>query len=297
MAAFLSWPFACSNAQLVIHDFVEVGNIGNQADLTGYGAVSYSFKISKYETTVDQYTKFLNAVATTDFYKLYNTSMNSGAIIQNGVSNNRSYSVVAGYSQKPISYVSWFDAARYCNWLHNGAVIGASTETGAYTLNGATNGIVLKNIGARYWIPTEDEWYKAAYFDPVAGGYWRYATKSNTISDSQANLGRSGGNPFTDVGYFNSYASAYGTYDQTGNASEWNDAVIGINARGARGGAFFGGAPDPSVRDTSYNVSREGGELGFRVATIPEPSSFSLFLTVGALLLSVRRKEKLTNSI
>lgn len=291
IAVALLTSVSYSAAQLVVHDFVEVGNPNNQADLTGYGSVGYSFKISKYETTVDQYSKFLNAVATTDYYNLYNTSMASGAIIQNGVSNNRSYSAVEGYSKKPISYVSWFDVARYCNWLHNGAGVGANTETGAYTLNGANSGIIMKNTDARFWIPTENEWYKAAYFDSIAGGYWRYATQSNTIGDSQANLGWSGGNPFTDVGYFSAYASAYGTYDQSGNASEWNDAVIGINARGARGGAFFGGAPDPTVRDTSYYYNREGGELGFRVAMIPEPSSLSL-LALGGVVVALRRRRR-----
>lgn len=283
--------------QIVTHDFVEVGNVNNQADLTGYGSVSYSFKISKYETTVDQYSKFLNAVATTDTYGLYNSKMNtdtwSRSIIQNGVSNNRSYSVVLGQSTKPISYVSWFDAARYCNWLHNGATNGASTESGAYSLNGATNGIITKNSSAIFWIPTENEWYKTAYYDPVAGGYWNYATQRNTISNSEANIGGytdASGNKLTEVGYFGGFASAYGTFDQNGNVSEWNDAIIAGTSRGGRGGAWFGGAPDPTVRDTSYSYWREGGELGFRVATIPEPSSLLLLLAGGAVQMARRRK-------
>jgi formylglycine-generating enzyme required for sulfatase activity len=82
---------------------------------------------------------------------------------------------------KPVNVVSWFDAARYCNWLHNGRGNG-STETGAYTLNGATSGnAVAKNPGALYWIPTENEWYKAAYHKSGGRntGYWAYATQSN----------------------------------------------------------------------------------------------------------------------
>lgn len=286
-----------THAQIVVHDFIEIGNPNNVADLTGYGSVGYSFKISKYETTVDQYSKFLNAVATTDVYSLYNVNMSSDtwsrSVIQNGVSNNRSYSVVSGQANKPISYVSWFDAARYCNWLHNGATNGSSTETGAYSLNGTTNGIVTKNINAKFWIPTENEWYKAAYYDPLAGGYWNYATKANSISNSEANLGGytdSSGNKLTDVGFFVGSPSAYGTFDQNGNVTEWNDAIIGSNSRGGRGGAWFGGAPLPSVRGTSYNYWREGGELGFRVATIPEPSSLSLLFAGGAVLIAGKRR-------
>src|SRR4051794_12049669 len=63
-------------------EFVPVGNPGNPADpqdyegtIDGYGAVSQPYRIGKYEVTSAQYTQFLNAVAKTDAFGLYNASM------------------------------------------------------------------------------------------------------------------------------------------------------------------------------------------------------------------------------
>ena len=54
----------------------------------------------------------------------------------------------------PVTYVNYLDAVRFVNWLHNGQGNG-DTETGAYTI---TNGQAIRQPGARYWIPTENEW-------------------------------------------------------------------------------------------------------------------------------------------
>ena len=88
--------------------------------------------------------------------------------------------------------MSWFDAARFCNWMHNGQQTGAgadlTAETGAYTLNGATSGIITKNVNATVWIPSESEWYKAAYYDPTknagAGGYWLHANQTDSMTSN-----------------------------------------------------------------------------------------------------------------
>lgn len=174
------------NAQghLVTIDMVTVGNAGNATQSAsnrshsesggdGYGAVGYEFNIGRTEVTLNQYTTFLNAVAATDTYGLYISSMatdlNIAGISRSGSSGSYSYAVI-GSGARPVSYVSWFDAARFTNWLHNRATGVASTETGAYPLNGATSGIISANVNAQYWIPTEDEWYKAAYYDPTE---WR----------------------------------------------------------------------------------------------------------------------------
>ena len=149
--------------------YVDVGNINNAADSTGYGSVAYNYKIAKNETTISQYAEFLNAVAKTDTYSLYSAGMTTSyinGISQGGVSGSYSYSVNPGSGNKPISYVSWFDAARFCNWMQNGQPSGVqnagTTEDGAYTLNGAISGVsVNKNVGATVWIPSEDEWHKA----------------------------------------------------------------------------------------------------------------------------------------
>jgi formylglycine-generating enzyme required for sulfatase activity len=135
----------------------------------------------------------------------------------------------------------------------------APTELGAYTLGGAVSGSILKNVNARDWIPTEDEWYKAAYYDPNkggpgTGGYWTYATRSDTAPGNVVGSGanranynngvyavtQSGSysapqNYLTDVGAFTDSASAYGTYDQNGDVYQWNDTVITGPLRGLRG--------------------------------------------------------------
>ncbi len=56
---------------------VTVGDAGNAADTTGYGSVDYTYNIGKYNVTAAQYCDFLNAVAATDTYGLYNASMSS----------------------------------------------------------------------------------------------------------------------------------------------------------------------------------------------------------------------------
>jgi formylglycine-generating enzyme required for sulfatase activity len=141
-----------------------VGDAGNAADTTGYGAVADVFAIGKYEVTIGQYRTFLNSVAsvTSDSYivNLWNASMASNLNIA-GISRSGSgtlgdpysYSVI-GSDNQPITYVSWFDAARFANWVNNGATLGASTETGAYTLNGATSGIFTVNPGATWSLPS-----------------------------------------------------------------------------------------------------------------------------------------------
>ena len=174
---------------LVTIETVPVGNAGNAADSTGYGSVAHNFNIGTYEVTIGQYTDFLNSVAATDTYSLYNASMatdlNVAGISRSGPSGLYTYAVInnSGDSgNRPITFVSWFDAARFANWMNNGATVGASTETGAYTLNGATTGIITKNAGATWWIPSEDEWYKAAYYKGggTNAGYWLYPTESDS---------------------------------------------------------------------------------------------------------------------
>src|SRR5262245_5025257 len=134
---------------------VTVGSAGNIADkevmideTTDYGSVAYNYRIGTTEVTNAQYAAFLNAVAATDTYGLYNASMESetwGGITRTGSSGSYSYSVKADagsytYADKPVVYVSWYDSLRFANWLHNGQPSGAqdasTTEDGAYTFSG-----------------------------------------------------------------------------------------------------------------------------------------------------------------
>jgi formylglycine-generating enzyme required for sulfatase activity len=175
--------------------WVIVGDPGNMADTapSGYGAVATSFQIMKYEFTNQQYTDFLNSVDRngTNPNSVYNAEMGSGArggiSLTSGAASGSKYAVKTNMGDKPVNFVSWFDAARVSNWLMNGATSSSSTETGAYTLvGGQTTGIApAVNSGATFYIPTEDQWYKAAYYKGggTNAGYWNYATQSDTALD------------------------------------------------------------------------------------------------------------------
>src|SRR5439155_22638357 len=88
--------------------------------------------------------------------------------------------------------------------------------------------------GARWFLPIEDEWYKAAYYDPAktdGAGYWLYATRSDAPptpefppgGTNSANYAQQGLTPdqLTETGAYRQSSSAYGTYDQNGNIGEW----------------------------------------------------------------------------
>ena len=333
---------AVSGNTNINYSFVTIGNPGNLGNAAytsnpTIGAVPYVYAIGTYDVTLTQYTAFLNAVAKADPYGLYNSELASssnvpaGDALVNGISQSVTsggftYAVI-GDGSRPVTYVSWFDAARLANWMQNGqptyssgtGEVAGSTETGAYTLNGAVSGIITKNSNAVYWIPTESEWYKAAYYDPNyggtgVGGYWTYATKSNSQpgnvpgSANGANYDDGGtysvsqssstptSNVLTEVGDFSSSPSAYGTYDQNGDVFNWNDAVIGSN-RGIRGGAWssfftslFDTASDNGLAPTEANSS-----VGIRLAmlVVPEPTVAVSLIFAGGLLL-LRRKRPST---
>ncbi len=293
----------------IVLEMVTVGNPGNAADSTSYGSVAGVYRIGKYEVTAGQYTAFLNAVATTDTYRLYNTNMWSNSwgckIQQSGSSGSYTYSVAADRANGPVNYVSWGDAARFMNWLHNDQRTGAqslnTTEDGAYYLNGATTDApllaVTRKEGAKFWIPTENEWYKAAYHqnDGVTGNYWDYPTSSDSepgrdLTDVSGNNANYKGDPYpiqspyytTVVGEFQNSDSPYGTFDQGGNVSEWNEEVID-SSRVLRGGSCIG--PSSGLLASVGNSGRPEVELrslGFRVASsVPEPSTLVLWSLFG----------------
>jgi len=216
---------------------VHVGNPGNAADDTGYGAVAYEYNIGKYEVTNAQYTEFLNAVAKTDTYGLYRTSMgfDYGGIVRSGGVGDYTYAVIAGRGDMPVIHVSFWDATRFANWLHNGQGAG-DTETGAYTLTADSiiNNIVTRNAGARWAVTSENEWYKAAHYSPATSTYYDYPTSSDTAPTAEAPAGGLNSANYdqivadmTDVGAYTSSDSPYGTFDQGGNVWEWNEAILG----------------------------------------------------------------------
>jgi formylglycine-generating enzyme required for sulfatase activity len=211
-----------------------------------------------------------------------------------------------------VNYVSYWDACRFTNWLNNGQPTGAqgvgTTETGAYTLggyNGNDGSTIRRNAEAKWVIPSEDEWYKAAYYKGggTNAGYWDYPTCSNTtpsnVLGSPTDPGNNAtfavgtgsgftiGSPYyrTEVGAHENSESAYGTFDQGGNANEWNEAVVSGSSRGMRGGSFFDVVQNLQAVSRPYNSpDGESSTFGFRVAMVPEPGSIVL-LGIGAISL------------
>lgn len=230
-------------------EFVHVGNPGNAADsTTGSGAVAYMYQIGKYDVTAAQYVEFLNAVAKTDPYGLYYVSMSNSSdcsIQRTGSSGSYTYSVASGWANRPVNYISFGAAARFCNWLANGqSNAPASAEDGSYTLNGITDNasllLVTRNADARYVLPTANEWYKAAYHknDGVTGNYWLFPTQSNQSTVAEAPPGRAeppgsanyasvlGSDHLTSVGAYASSPGPYGTFDQGGLLYQWTETIV-----------------------------------------------------------------------
>jgi formylglycine-generating enzyme len=319
-------------AGLASLQLVTVGNPENLGDVRystkPFGRVDYAYSIGMYDVTAAQYCEFLNAVAANDSYGLYDARMDYDVnptargcnIKRSGSPGSYTYSVASDWANRPVNYVSWGDAARFSNWLQNGQPMGpqgsSTTEDGSYYLNGATTYdalmAVTRKAGARWVLPTENEWYKAAYYDPGkpgGAGYWDYPTRSNTVPSNEGADGYTDpgnhvnysngssytiGSPYwrTNVGEFENSASAYGTFDQGGNVAQWNETIVCVDVagRGCRGGGFS--ATEYGLRAAlcvySSGVDREYRDTGFRVATVPvpEPGSLAMLLASAISLLA-----------
>lgn len=322
-------------------DWVEIGNAGNAAQnpanrthnqphslfgsfSDGLGSVAYTYRIARNETTIANYVQFLNATAASDPRGLYHPAMSqdvvTSGISRSGDDGSYTYSAI-GSAARPIAYVTWYDAARFANWLHHDQPTGPTAagliEDGAYTLNSAIGGatMITKNADARVWIPTANEWYKAAYYDPThingTGGYWLHANQSDTMtSNIPADSGAANyyngvyavtqnpnvlpENHLTDVGaYGPDSASFYGINDMGGNLAEWNDLealdINGDPARGLFGGAWFETAVGISSADIYTGTATGEGDFTFRLASIPEPTSMMLVALAGCVV-TLRRK-------
>jgi formylglycine-generating enzyme required for sulfatase activity len=298
-----------SAARAVEIELVPVGDPGNPADVaTSRGDVAEPYSIGRYEVTNAQYAEFLLAVdpELANPYGLWNGSVNNTAI--GGITSF--YTPKPDFADKPVNGVSWFDAARFVNWLENGQPVGGGgTETGAYDLSGVDAGdsgtwsSIVRSPGALWRLATIDEWYKAAYYDPESAGadgsdtpdYWIYPTRSDdaptpALCDASGTVTNPGVNVANydgacewnaagtgNVGTVGSAESPsfYGTSDQGGNVSEWiePDEIGGGFLVGQRGGAHNGAAePMTSEFGSLIQLDFESTSLGFRVVYVPEPA-------------------------
>jgi len=284
-------------------EWLPIAYPGNTADSpancfgVGCGSVAYRYDISEYQVTNTQYAEFLNAKAASDPLGLYNPSMGSdtinGGITQSGVSGSFTYAVKSGFVNKPVTYVSFYSAQRFVNWLNNGKGAG-DTETGAYTLTGYTpipsNQLFFyRNRGATFFLPSENEWYKAAYYSP-GGVYFAYPFGTNDPTrcagpwptPNTANCDYAVGQ-VTDVGSYAGSPSPFGTFDQGGNVLEWTEGITAtkdspitesVVVRGASStdpvGILAAGFLD------SVPPSAAVSTIGFRVVRIPPLPSCGL---------------------
>jgi formylglycine-generating enzyme len=312
---------------------VPVGDAGNLADTTSFGAVGYNYQMGKCDVTNDQYAAFLTAkAASSDPYGLWNGSMQSDANggINRAGSGPFTYTVKPNQGSQPVVDVSWYDAVRFANWLTNGQGTVASTETGSYTLLGGTptpsnSATISRNPGAQWVLPSEDEWYKAAYYKGggTNAGYWSYPTRSDTApvwvlsTVTGPNGGANSANFFlytngysltgstsyvsttdylTNVGAYPGALGPYGTLDQGGEVWQWNETLISISGsfRGLRGGSWQYPMGTVGFVASSYRYNDDPAVEefidGFRLANVPEPGTTTL-LVVGAIagLLCWRR--------
>jgi sulfatase modifying factor 1 len=318
-------------AHAVTIEWAPVGDVGNAASSISRGAVDHPYQIAKYDVTIAQYVEFLNAKdpSGANPLGLYNSKMSSnlnvaGITFNSAGTDGSKYTVMAGHENQPITYVSFFDTIRFTNWLNNGQG-NADTETGSYTLTGGTPkpanfDTMTRNANATIVLPTEDEWYKAAFSKGggLNAGYWTYATQSNAVPTSappsptatnSANYdaqltgfavtgaaSQSATQDYlTDVGTYGNSASAYGTFDQNGDVYQWNESLYSTFRRGTRGGSWFNGSDH--LRSTyPSNISWadptvEIFDFGFRVAQVPEPLGLSAW-ALGGLALLRRRTRK-----
>jgi formylglycine-generating enzyme required for sulfatase activity len=349
IVAVLASSAAFSTAQALTITTIPIGNSGNAADGTGgFGSVAYPFRMGMTEISNAQYVEFLNTVAGSDPYSLYKEAVSPSpfaspacptcaGITRDGMPGGYRYAVKPpavgqgpggtdySYENKPAVYVTRFDAMRFVNWLHNGQGSG-DTESGAYTLLGGTPfpsnwDSITRSPGARWWLPSESEWYKAAYYNPDTGLYSSYPTRTSSLPNNHLPSGDTGNSanfgcelgtcttgkstyPMTDVGAYTLSPSYYGTFDQAGNAYEWDESIITSSAgksAGRRGGSWDSFSFDLAKSNRTlvdvWNLWGGDAQTGFRVAAaaVPESSTFVLAVVGLSTCLARSRRHSLNN--
>lgn len=314
-------------------EFVTVGAPGNAGyagglfgNNAGAGAVNEAFRIARTQVTNAQIVEFANA------YLPHIIARGDNPRDQLGILG----SVFIGYDQQQQRYVtspqaaqfpamvSWRIAARYCNWLCNDRRTDlAAFETGAYdtsTFNSGTPGSAFTdqlthNTSARFFLPTRDQWVKAAFYDPNrngpgVGGFWQYPHSSDVApiygfpwEGGESIVGRENIPLFSWVQPVASYVntqSPWGLFDLTGSARDWNeDPTPDFRGRLLSGTGYRDAVPDMSD-SLYYGFALSGGVIwpldgivyGFRVAAIvPTPTTGLAMLLAMVVFHQHRRKE------
>jgi len=279
-------------------EFVTIGNPNNAADTTGSpnpaGSVAYTYNLAKYEVSRDQITKANSAGS------LGITLAEMGSYGGNGL-------------LKPATGISYYEAAKYVNWLNT-----STGGTAAYKFDGSGNfqlwsagdagynaNNMFRNSLAKYVIASSNEWYKGAYGN--LNGTWNdYPTGSNfaptaVVSGTTANTAVYGQSVSTGPADITNAGglSAYGTMGQGGNVWELMEtAYDGTNntageSRELRGGSWneFSVYLDASSRVFQSTSDGSMATVGFRVASVPEPSALSL-LAIGLSGLALVRRRR-----
>lgn len=291
----------------------------------GRGSVGYTYRMSRLEVTTGQWLEYINTFTTqSDGMAFFLDEPNRWGA-QSDLSYpgpGRRYALDPSHpnpAMSPVAGLSWRDAARFCNWLHGGKSSDpASLITGAYDTTtwgpGPTPGTYTdaeRHLpGARFWIPTLDEYLKAAYFDPNKNGagqagWWLY----NNRSDTQPAIGGAPGVGESSVGTgdwripLGSYSttSAYGLLDLSGGASEWLEDQRPLTAGFPYNERFWDGSwvDEPlqagQTRDLATRIGASDPvsglvSIGLRIASVPSPPSAWLF--AGAMLVCKRRRSR-----
>ena len=179
------------------------------------GGVAYGYGIGQLEVTVGQWVKFLNTVDPhgRNRYNLYAETESGEAWPRFGqidydpnTKPGRSYSLAAPeWADKPYGFANFLRAARFVNSVQNGKLIAKvtapegpyltttykvrisrQTERGMYDMRKRK---ATRSSKAGFVIPSQDEWIKAAYYDPKGGGtnsYWKYPTNAGVFGDKEA---------------------------------------------------------------------------------------------------------------